>query len=116
MNFETAKWFQKASFKTYETAHYASDYVSNLNICNTEDRDVHAWRRLSLIYVSYNEKQVMYGASGRIYYQQWPAYGISSVLSMYWHQNVETFRVLLVAFCTAVVTDTSSANQLLKKR
>jgi len=55
MNFETAKWFQKASFKTYETVLYALYYVSNLNISNIEDRDVHAeghfgntWNRLSL--------------------------------------------------------------------
>jgi len=38
MNFETAK----ASFKIYETDLYALDYVSNLNISNTEDRDVYA--------------------------------------------------------------------------
>jgi len=35
---------------------------------------------------------------------------------MYWRQNVEIVRVLLVAYCTVLVTDTSSANQLLKKK
>jgi len=66
------------------------DYVSNLNISNTEDRDVPAeghsgntWSRLSLTYVPYSEKHVIcgtytsYGASGRMYCQQWPAYGTS---------------------------------------